>query len=203
MTSSDLVTGKIGPCLDFDGINDCVSFSEFTESLNTGTCIAWIKTTTNEIGAVWGEAKKTTDKPYMVCGKYYDDKLWFARDIAGGTSNYQGFNPIGMNDGQWHHVAWLSKGSDYGNSFYFDGQPISLTWQDGYDPNGLWYDDQSTDTHSIGALDRPTSRSHWDGLLDEIRIINIPLDTAWIATEYANQNNPEGFVTIGLEESGP
>jgi hypothetical protein len=203
MTSSDVVTGKIGFSLDFDGINDYISFSEVTESMDTGTCIAWIKTTSNEIGAVWGEAKKTTDKPYIVCGKYYDDKLWFARDISGGSSNYQGFKPNGLNDGQWHHVAWLSKGSGYGNTFYFDGQLTSLTWQDGNDPNGIWFDDQSTNTHSIGALDRPNSRSHWNGLLDEIRIAHTPLSTAWITTEYTNQNNPASFLTIGVEESGP
>ena len=203
MTSSDLVTGKTGPCLDFDGINDCISFSEFTESMNTGTCIAWIKTTSDEIGVVWGEAKKTVDKPYMAFGKYSNDKLWFARDIFGSTSNYQGFKSIAMNDGQWHQVAWLSKGSGNGNSFYFDGQQTSLSWQDGYDPNGMWFDDQYTDTQSIGALDRPNSRSHWTGLLDEIRIADTPISSAWIATEYANQNTPSSFYSIGPEEPHP
>ncbi|MBE3141561.1 MAG: hypothetical protein IMZ53_13380, partial [Thermoplasmata archaeon] len=76
-------------------------------------------------------------------------------------------------------------------------------WQDGQNPNGMWFDDQSTDTNSIGALDRPTSRSHWSGLLDEIRIANIPLSAAWIATEYANQNNPSGFLSFGPEVPGP
>ena len=203
MTSSDLVNGKIGLCLHFDGADDYISFTEFTGSLNTGTCIAWVQTTTNGIGTVWGEAKTTTDKPYIVCGKYYDDNLWFARDVYGTSSNYQGFNPIEMNDGQWHQVAWLSKGTGNGNTFYFDGQPVSLNWQDGHDPDGMWFDDQSTDSHSIGALDRPTSRSHWTGLLDEIRIAKIPLSAAWIATEYINQNNPAGFINIGPEVPGP
>jgi hypothetical protein len=202
MTSSDLVNGKIGKCLYFDGIDDYISFIEFTGSMNTGTCIAWVQTTTNEIGAVWGEAKTSTDKPYIVCGEYFDN-LWFARDVYGASSNYQGFKPIGMNDGQWHQVAWLSKGTGNGNTFYFDGQPVSLNWQDGNDPDGMWFDDQSTNTNSIGALDRPTSRSHWTGLLDEIRIAKIPLNAAWIATEYTNQNNPAGFLTIGPEVTGP
>jgi hypothetical protein len=203
MTISDLVEGKTGKCLHFDGANDYISFTEFTGSLNTGTCIAWVKTTTNVIGAVWGEAKTTTDKPYIACGKYYDDNLWFARDVYGTSSNYQGFKPIGMNDGQWHQAAWLSKGTGNGNTFYFDGQPVSLNWQDGNDPDGMWFDDQSTDSHSIGALDRPTSRSHWTGLLDEIRITDTPLSAAWIATEYTNQNNPAGFLNIGPEVPGP
>ncbi len=203
MTSSDLVSGKIGHCIEFDGIDDFISISEFTDTLDTGTCIAWVLTTSTNIGAVWGEANQHADKPYIVCGKYYDDILWFARDIYGVDSNYQGRTSVGMNDGQWHQIAWLSKGSGNGNTFYFDGQPVSLNWQDGQNPNGIWFDDQSTDTHSIGALNRPMTDCQWMGLLDEIRIANIPLSAAEITTEYANQNNPSGFVSIGPEEPGP
>lgn len=203
MTSSDLVNGKIGPCLDFDGIDDSISFSEFTDSLDTGTCIAWVQTTSTNLGAVWAEANMNKDKPYIICGKYNDDTLTFARDIYGMDSNYQGRKSTGMNDGQWHQVAWLSKGSGNGNMFYFDGQPVSLTWQDEQNPNGIWFDDQSTDTHSIGALDRPTNDWQWTGLLDEIRIADTPFSATWISTEYTNQNNPAGFFTIGPEEPGP
>jgi hypothetical protein len=203
MVSADLVEGKIGPCLDFDGIDDYISFAEFTDSHNMGTCTAWIQTTSTKLGAVWGEANRDSDKPYIICGKYYDDLLSFARDVYGQQSNYQGRTSIGLNDGQWHQIAWVSKGSGAGNAFYFDGQQVSLTWQDGQNPNGIWFDDQSTDTHSIGALDRPTNDWQWTGLLDEIRISDIPLGSGWIATEYANQNNPSGFMSFGPEESEP
>lgn len=205
MTSADVITGKTGSCLDFDGTDDFISFSEFTHSLNTGTCMVWVQTTSNEIGAVWCETNKNTDKPYIVCGKYYDDNLQFARDVYGGSSNYQGMKPIGMNDGNWHQVVWSSFGSGNGNSFYFDGQQVSLPWQDGNNPNGIWFDDQPTDTHSIGAYDRFTSdwHYHWNGLLDEIRILNQPISGARVATEYINQNNPASFLSFGLEEPHP
>jgi hypothetical protein len=62
--------------------------------------------------------------------------------------------PIGMNDGQWHQVVWVSNGEENGNMFFFDGEPISLTWQDSQDPNGIWFNDQDTDTHSIAAFGR-------------------------------------------------
>jgi hypothetical protein len=108
-----------------------------------------------------------------------------------------------MNDGQWHQVAWLSAGSGNGNSFYFDGQPLTINWQDGSDPNGMWFDDQPTDAHSIGCLDRSIEECFWEGPLDEIRISDIPLSTEWIATEYANQNSPASFLSFGLEEQHP
>jgi hypothetical protein len=202
MTVSDVDTGKIGSCLDFDGIDDLISFSEFTDALDIGTCIAWVHTTSSDLGAVWGEANMDSDKPYIMFGKYSDDFFSYARDIYGSDSNYQGCKSTGINDGFWHQVAWLSKGSGNGNVFYFDGQPISLIWQDEQDPNGIWFDDQSTDTHSIGGLNRLTNDYQWTGMLDEIRITDTPLSAEWITTEYTNQNNPAGFLTIGPEEPG-
>jgi biopolymer transport protein ExbB len=201
MTTVDLVNGKIGSCLHFDGFDDLISFSEFTGTLNRGTCVAWVQTTSTQRGIVWSEATKTAIKPYILCGKYYDDDFWFARDLSGGDSNYQGMRPMTMNNGQWHQVAWLSYGSGIGNMFYFDGQPITLLWQDDLNPQGLWFDDQPTNTHSIAALDRSTDGCFWMGLLDEIRIISTPLSDAWISTEFANQNTPSSFVTIGPEET--
>ncbi|MFX1432088.1 MAG: DUF2341 domain-containing protein, partial [Promethearchaeota archaeon] len=40
-----------------------------------------------------------------------------------------------------------------------------------------------------------------DGLIDEIRICNITRSAGWIATEYNNQDDPQSFLNIGLEES--
>lgn len=201
MTAIDLLDGKIGRCLDFDGIDDYISFAEFTNSMNAGTCVAWIQTTSTNYGAVWGEADSTSNKPYLILGKYADDLLTFARDIYGMDSNFQGRVSTGMNDGQWHQIIWMSRGSGNGNLFYFDGQQVSLNWQDGQDPNGIWFDDQNTNTHSIGGLDRPLKDCQWAGLLDEIRILDTPVDVTWIATEYANQNTPLDFMSFGPEES--
>jgi hypothetical protein len=38
------------------------------------------------------------------------------------------------------------------------------------------------------------------GLLDEVRISNLARSTNWIHTEYANQNSPATFYTVGAEE---
>jgi hypothetical protein len=203
MTASDLVDGKTGLCLDFDGVDDSISFEEFTDTQDMGTCVAWVQTTMDDIGAVWAETQYDSLKPYIVCGKYYDDVLWFARDVYGLDSNFQGRKPIGMNDGQWHQVVWVSNGEENGNMFFFDGEPISLTWQDNQDPDGIWFNDQETDTHSIAAFGRYDLDYPWDGFLDEIRLMNIPTSAEMVATEYANQNNPSSFYTIGLEEEIP
>jgi hypothetical protein len=201
MTSSDLVDGKVGSGYSFDGADDFISFADFTSSMNKGTCSAWVQTVGDTPMMVWGEGNLDGYKPYMILGKGDGGELLYARDVYGTDSNYQGRKEIGMNDGTWHYVVWLSTGST--NQFFFDGQEVSMNWQDGQNPNGIWFDDQSTDTTSIGCRNSVNTDNLWDGLLDEIRITDVPLHTSWIATEYANQNNPSGFVSFGPEEPGP
>ncbi len=202
MSISDLTDGKMGPCFHFDGFDDFISFADFTSSMNAGTVVAWVQTTSTNYGAVWGEASSSGNKPYILLGKYADDVLTFARDVYGMDSNYQGRLSTGMNDGQWHQIVWLSRGSGNGNAFYFDGHQVTLNWQDGQDPDGIWFDDQTTNTNSIGGLNRPLKDFQWDGRLDEIRILKTPMDGAWVATEFANQNDPAGFTTFGPEVPG-
>jgi len=201
MTTSNLVEGKIGSCYLFDGDDDYISFTDFTYAMNEGTCSAWIQTSGDGPMTVWGEGVTSSPKPYIWLGKRENGKLMYARDVYGTNSNFQGQKEVGMNDGIWHLISWISTGSE--NRFFFDGAEVSLVWQDGQNPNGIWFNDQNTDASTVGCLIQGGSYNLWDGLLDEIKITNTPLSAAWIATEYANQNNPAGFLNIGPEVPGP
>ncbi|MBE3137528.1 MAG: hypothetical protein IMZ43_09105 [Thermoplasmata archaeon] len=201
MTISNLVDGKIGSCYLFDGDDDYISFTDFTYALNEGTCSAWIQTSGNGPMAVWGEGVISSPKPYIWLGKRENGKLMFARDVSGGNSNFQGQKEVGMNDGIWHFISWISTGSE--NRFFFDGAEVSLVWQDGQNPNGIWFNDQNTDASTIGCLTQGGPYNLWAGLLDEIKITSTPLSATWIAAEYANQNNPSGFLSFGPEVPGP
>jgi len=200
MTTSNLVEGKIGSCYLFDGDDDYISFTDFTYAMNEGTCSAWIQTSGDGPMAVWGEGVTSSPKPYIWLGKRENGKLMYARDVYGGNSNFQGQKEVGMNDGIWHLISWISTGSE--NRFFFDGAEVSLVWQDGQNPNGIWFNDQNTDASTVGCLIQGGTNNLWDGLLDEIKITNTPLSAAWITTEYTNQNNPAGFLNIGPEVPG-
>ncbi len=201
MTTSNLIEGKIGSCYLLDGNDDYISFTDFTSTMNEGTCSAWIQTTGDQPMAVWGEGVTSSSKPYIYLGKRDNGKLMYARDVYGTNSNFQGQKEVGMNDGIWHYIAWSSTGSE--NRFFFDGDEVTLSWQDCQNPNGIWFDDQNTDASTIGCLIQDDTVNLWNGLLDEIKITSTPLDATWIAAEYANQNNPSGFVSFGPEEQGP
>ncbi|MFW9784959.1 MAG: LamG-like jellyroll fold domain-containing protein, partial [Candidatus Heimdallarchaeota archaeon] len=74
--------------------------------------------------------------------------------------------------------------------------------------NGL-QEGSGTDISSVGNInnDNPLYLSaavhncEIDGLMDEIRICSVQRSADWIATEYNNQNDPQSFLRIGLEES--
>jgi len=39
--------------------------------------------------------------------------------------------------------------------------------------------------------------------MDEFRMYDGTLSTAWLSTEYNNQNNPATFYTVGTQEMSP
>ena len=41
--------------------------------------------------------------------------------------------------------------------------------------------------------------NYMNGQIDEVRISNVVRSPEWLQTEYSNQNNPAGFITVGSE----
>lgn len=156
--------------MSFNG-NGYISLPDFTSSDSQGTMVAWVKQSlpTGKTGLIYAEGYSSDNKPYIGLG-FDGGQLFFARDVYGLNSNYQGKVDVGANNGEWHFVAFLSDGST--NHFYFDGHEVSLTWQDGNVPQGIWFNGQYTDTNSIGGCNRPDHWGFFDGTIDEVRIYN-------------------------------
>ncbi|MHA2033393.1 MAG: hypothetical protein ACW99Q_28815, partial [Candidatus Kariarchaeaceae archaeon] len=66
-----------------------------------------------------------------------------------------------------------------------------------------------TDISTILSIDGSTDFQcanpsyDFDGLLDEVRVLNVTRSTSWIKTEYYNQYNPNSFYSIGVEQGLP
>jgi hypothetical protein len=76
----------------------------------------------------------------------------------------------------------------------------------------LWLDGGSPSSASVSGLTWPSGQNmflgdrfdhlrQFYGLVDEVRVSSVARSSAWISTEYANQNDPSSFYTIGPEES--
>jgi len=86
------------------------------------------------------------------------------------------------------------------------------------------YDGSDKKTYIVGALDKTEVRTvmtgnlrnnsrpfyigrnpgdgvTFNGVIDEVRISNVPRPAEWIQTEYNNQRAPAAFYTVGIEET--
>ena len=175
-------SGKVSGATDFAG-QGYISLPKFTSSDSQGTVCAWIKQSlpSGQCGLIYAEGLMSDNKPYIAMG-FNGSKLYFARDVIGMNTNYQGYADVGANDGKWHFVVFTCDGSS--NHFYFDGNEVMLTWQDGHQPYGIWFSSQTTDTSSIGWCNRPDHWGFFTGSLDEVRIYDRALSQTEITNLY-------------------
>ena len=93
--------------------------------------------------------------------------------------------------GAWHHVCYTFDGTTV--KYYVDGAPTTEVTG-----AGLIADPASTN-FCIGAKDGPAE--HFNGAISEARVSGTARSASWIATEYANQNSPSTFYSLGSAEA--
>ncbi|NIS83177.1 MAG: hypothetical protein GTO14_23915, partial [Anaerolineales bacterium] len=114
-------------------------------------------------------------------------------------------NPsLGLNDGQWHHVAMVLNREPSGDTatFYVDGGPAGSEAINTIAGTSVSGDED----FAFGA--RAAGTRPWKGNLDEVRISNFVRSACWIQTEFNNQKYPNkaqyptnGFITVDPEVS--
>ncbi|PWI47618.1 hypothetical protein CEE45_10655 [Candidatus Heimdallarchaeota archaeon B3_Heim] len=179
MTSDDRVTGQVGYSIDFDGSNDQL-YTTQAVTLGSFTLSSWINF---DSGAGWNTI------------------LNFDR----GTIDWRQFS---IND-------WNPRFDGAGYSYAFGGPYSTFTWYYvvfTYDANSTEFKvyvdgaqsgstrylsiDTITDDFQLGAWG---TTDWWNGKLDEVRIAADTRSLAWIKAEYANQYDPNTFISIGQE----
>jgi hypothetical protein len=55
-------------------------------------------------------------------------------------------------------------------------------------------------TMTLGNLGNAGTSRTFDGIIDEVRAAKTVQSTQWIQTEYTNQNDPSGFISLGNAE---
>ena len=191
MTAGDQVAGKVDGSLDYDGINDQVTVPYKANLDITGsiTIEAWVKTSGN--GNVLSRISPSTYDGYIMAvgGAPLNNKIDYWTDNNGwvnGNTN--------VNDNSLHHIVVVQSGTTA--SFYRDGVPdgsVTTNTRTGNYAGELW----------IGYTDNTGCTGTYSGILDEVRLSSTARSAQWIATEFANQDSPSTFSTLGTEVGPP
>lgn len=185
MSSSDLVTGKIGSAYSFNGSSKLINAG----SVNiTGpfTISAWVKP-----AVVNSDQKIITNQATggSSTGGY---KLGiFSNGVAeteSGTAinRGQGTPPPTMTANTWYYVQGVFNGSTL--STYVNGAQYEIL--------STTTAPSSTTPLYIGAGEGGNVY-YFNGLIDEARVSNAAKSADWLKAEYVNQNNPAAFTSAG------
>jgi hypothetical protein len=183
--------GKIDGADNFDGSNDHIRTSA-TFDYEYRTISFWVNT----------ERIPSSDRDQIL--NQASDKLLYGSIGAGiKPAGYLSLNSGGdqnplifpINKNTWYFAHMIRNGPT--TEYYVDGilehTSVSTSIGSSYYANEKF----------VIATDRAMNRRFFDGSIDEIRVTDNVLTEGWIFTEYTNQNNPNTFYTIGLEETGP
>jgi hypothetical protein len=178
---SDLVAGKTGTAIDFDGSNDMIDMNNDAElQLSTGTVSSWIKTPDA------GSSYRGIAIKQAAYGHFLDSNTYIAYDWNAGANRSSGQN---LADNNWHHTAFsFQSGVASGTRIYSDAV-LRATSQ-------ITVLNQNVRFAIAAGTQAPTGLQLFTGNIDEVRVANKIRNRNWITTEYNNQNNFSSFATI-------
>ncbi len=188
------ITGKVADGQSFDGINDKIILPNSSSLAITGNSItvsvwAYITGTPSDDTPFVTKFNEGNDERYMLG---VDDGSNKVNTRISTSNGYYRHDAGSYPYNQWSYFTMVYNGST--KKAYVNGEEIYS-----YSISGNILH-TSTDSIYIG---KRYNLRWFDGLMDEIRISDEAKSADWICTEYANQNNPEDFISVGSEGMHP
>jgi len=193
------ITGRVGTSQQFDGTNDAIQFSDSIIPMGTKTISGWVKKSVSDWQCLFSNA--------MATGSDNSGTTWNLEDTSGGTlymtigNGYDSHHYLAVwvpvPDMNWHYYTMVLDSSSHTLSGYRDGGPVVTS--------DMTSGSETPPTYNfrMGESYQPGYPYFFTGGMDEIRISNVIKSPQWISTEYMNQNNPAGFLSLGPEVPGP
>jgi Concanavalin A-like lectin/glucanases superfamily len=195
ITIGNIMVGDNTPknvALNFDGVNDYVAIPSTVGNVSTNgnfTVTCWIKPDAtqpssasnpdeNDIISKWAGPGAGANNNYPFVIRYLNSTSASPNRIRAGQWDGTNFPNIvsttPLNDGKWHHVAFVQESAIF--KLYIDGVQEGITVTD--------YASNSTDNNTplqIGR--RGNGRNYFKGEIDEVRIWNLGKTATQIADE--------------------
>lgn len=139
--------------------------------------------------------KYTADYAHYLTENINSGTIRLTIDNVSANFGYTNQANSGLTLSSWHHLVWVYDGTGATNAdkikMYVDGSQKSLSF------TGTVSSVTSDYTGQSFAFSNGGPRHS----LDETRVYSSSVNADWIATEYANQNSPETFMSFSMEAS--
>jgi MSHA biogenesis protein MshQ len=186
MQPNDQVPGQIGDGIDFDGVDDEITFENPIAGTTPHTISVWVNqraTTSQDAVVVLGNGEANRAR--------WLHSVYFGNTVAVGFYANDWDIMIDIRNDGWRLLHWTYTNRD--NVFYVDGAPAgTLRVGPGIDTQGS--------EGRLGNASAPFGANmNLNGQLDEVRIATVVRPPEWIQTEFNNQSDPSSFYTVGPE----
>lgn len=206
MSSSDLIEGPVGKCLQFDGFDDYLLAPDSSSLKPTEvTLLCWLNIDTgytNDEGREFILGKRCVDswgnQDAVTYGmQFYNNEMGTKAEK---DSNSQTFAKYNATLGTWYYSAMTFDGSTNQIRYYQDGI-LRDSLSHG---QSLRYATPWEFIMGAGHIHEGSGLNYWvDCSIDEVWIADTDLTAGWISTVFENQNNPTNFLSFGPEEPHP
>ncbi|MDO3642346.1 DUF2341 domain-containing protein [Mucilaginibacter sp. L3T2-6] len=185
MTSSDLVTGKIGTAYSFNGSSKKITANAVTIT-GPFTISAWVKpaTVNNDQKILTNQATGGSSTGGYKLGIFSDGKA----EAESATGINRGSSPPSpaLSANTWYYVQGVFDGSSL--STYVNGSQYAVL--------STTTAPSSTNPLYIG-VGEGGNVYYFNGIIDEARVSGTAKSAEWLKAEYVNQNNPAAFTSAG------
>jgi len=192
MQDSDLVPGRIGHGINFDGTDDEITFTNKLTGMGSHTISAWVnQRTTNKVNAIVAFGTDTLNQ-----ARWFYSSYGGSYQVSMGLYSNDFISSTDIRGAGFTHLVWTYDGTT--SALYVNGTLAQSQAQSGADTMGAngWLGNAAvTGPRGFGP------DQHLNGQLDEIRVYAGVLGAARIKAEYQNEVAPCTFVTIGPQRA--
>ncbi|MHA1966063.1 MAG: LamG-like jellyroll fold domain-containing protein, partial [Candidatus Thorarchaeota archaeon] len=189
--------GKIGTAISVDGVNDRFGISGISGPINDFTFQSWFALDNpfpsgSDMHFFRGNSL-TNDYPLMRFATSSGLVVTHIEVTSDPDDSCTGSKSSWEAD-TWFQFAWARSMSAVRSYHYLDGSlDAEDNSADNANPHLAW--------NQLAILSDFAGGNMWGpGAISEFRILNVTLSPEWIAAEYANQNDPVSFYSVGAEE---
>lgn len=183
-TGSRWTTGKVGKAGKFNGSDDYVdvanesNFDFMTNSSETFTIGAWIKTSSNDLQTILAKVNTFNTPGFQFRITNYDGQMRLNYAIAQDGNNYKNYHgTTAINDGTWKYIVLvLNSGTPY---MYINGVSDTVTVGASGGTVTTKANNENVKIGTRGNLAFP-----FNGQIDQVRIFNYARTPAQIAWDY-------------------